>query len=212
MSAADPKPPPPPHRWRKRFLIPGIVLGVLLLLLAAAVVRGTWADSEPKDPAGPEDGVVCRLYRPPGGEWQVRCAVVLEQPLEEVWAAVTDYDHFGEIFPTLKSVDEVERRPDGSVRLTGEARSAIGTWPYDIVVTHARDPGRRVASWEGGSGRVRVLRGSWEVKLASRRRTLLVYASHVEIKGYPDWLVVNALLLRQPKVVRAVADWLGRKD
>jgi len=41
-------------------------------------------------------------------------------------------------------------------------------------------------------------------------QTLLFYTSHAEIKGYPDWVVVNALLSRQPKVMQAVADRLSK--
>src|SRR6266487_3963951 len=111
MSTTPPAASPPPgRRVRKRLLVPAVAAGLLLLLLGTAVVRGTWADKVPKDPAGPEEGVVCRLYRPADGPWQVRCAVVLEDPPERVWKVVTDYEHFADIFPTLESA-EVERRP-----------------------------------------------------------------------------------------------------
>src|SRR5262249_28832328 len=102
----------------------------------------------------------------------------------------------------------VERRSDGRYRLRGEAHSVLGTWPYEILVEHEEGAERRVASWEGGRGSVQVLRGSWTLTPAGAGRTLLVYASHVEVKRLPDWLVANALLLRQPKVIRAVADRL----
>src|SRR5262245_39708871 len=103
MSTTTPSPTPPHRRLRKRFLVPAILVGVLLLLLVVAIIRGSWADKVPKDPTGPEEGVICRLYQPPEGPWQVRCAMVLDASPERVWKVVTDYDHFEDIFPTLKS-------------------------------------------------------------------------------------------------------------
>src|SRR5262249_16930127 len=137
----------------------------------------------------------------------VRCAMVLNASPERVWKVVTDYDHFEDIFPTLESA-LAERQPGGNVRLKGEAHSSLGTWPYDILIEHEVKGDRRVAHWYGSSARVQSIRGGWTVTPTGEGRTLLVYASHVEIKGFPDWFVVNALLLRQPKVMQAVADRL----
>ena len=82
MSTTNPAPtsPPPtpaPRRWKKRLVIPLGVLGVLLILLAIAYVRGTWADSEPRDPKGTAEGILCRLYQPPQDTWQVHNDVTL---------------------------------------------------------------------------------------------------------------------------------------
>src|SRR5262245_48415515 len=128
-----PLPSPPARRWRKRVVIPCAIGLGLALFLGWAFVRGTWADNVPKDPATPADGVVCHLYQPPGGPKQVRCALVLDYPAEEVWKVVTDYERFGEIFPTLKSV-EATRRPDGRCRLKGVATSWAGDRSFDILI------------------------------------------------------------------------------
>src|SRR5206468_1737062 len=126
-----------------------------------------------------------------------------------VWKVVTDYEHFAEIFPTLKSCTP-EKQEGGDVRLTGEAHSLLGAYPFDIIVKHEILPTGFRSHWEGDSGSVQKLKGSWTVT-AMKHETLLLYTSHAEIKGYPDWVVVNALLLRQPKVIQAVADRLAKE-
>src|SRR5947207_12095171 len=130
MSTANPTPTPTPpapapRRWKKRFVIPLGVLAVLLILLAAAYVRGTWADTEPRDPKSPDEGILCRLYQPPQDTWQVRCSMILSHRPEQVWKVVTDYDHFADIFPTLKSC-KAEKKDNARWRLTGEAHSLLG--------------------------------------------------------------------------------------
>ena len=197
----------PPRRARKRYIIPLFLLSVLLVVMVVAVIRGSWADRQPRDPASSDEGVVCQLYQPPEGTWQVRCAMVLDYPWERARAVVTDYEHFADVFPTLESA-EPERLDGGKVRLKGVARSQLGNWPYDIVVSHEEQPGRWHSFWEGESGKVQKLKGSWTVTPFGKGQTLLVYTSHVEIESYPDWVVVNALLSRQPKVMQAVADRL----
>src|SRR5262245_17386922 len=90
---------PARRRLKKRWLIPGVILGALLVLLVWAFIRGTWADTTPRDPASPADGIITQLIKTPEGHKPVRCAVLLDHPLDEVWKAVTDYEHYGEIFP-----------------------------------------------------------------------------------------------------------------
>lgn len=212
MSAPAPRPGPPPRPrkpFRKRYAVLLTLLGLLLILFVFGYIRGTWADTEPRDPKSSDEGVICRLYQPPQGDWQVRCSMVLDYPPEKVWGVITDYDNFADIFPTLESCD-YERSKNGDAHLSGLARSAIGTWPFDILVKNDAQAGGYHSHWEGESGDVRKIAGSWTVTSAGEGKTLLVYTSHLEIKRYPNWVVVNALKSRQPKVMHAVADWLAK--
>jgi hypothetical protein len=209
-TTGSPPATPPRRHLRKRLLIPLALAVVLAVVLVAAVVRGTWADTTPKNPATAADGIVTQLYQAPDGHKQVRCAVILDYPAEEVWATVTDYDHYAAIFPTLESV-RAEPAADGGHHLTGTARSVLGNWPFDVVFRNDEDAGKKyVASWDGGSGAVRVLRGSWTVTPAGPGQTLLVFTSEAEVAGYPNWAVRNVLLSRQPRVVAAVGAQLPR--
>ena len=51
---------------------------------------------------------------------------------------------------------------------------------------------------------MRVNRGSWVLTPLDGNRTLLVYSLEVKIASYPDFLINNILLSRQPGVLRAV--------
>jgi hypothetical protein len=216
MSAPAPRPGPPPRPRKpfcKRYAIPLFLLSLLLILFIVFYIRGTWSDSEPRDPKSSSEGIICRLYQPPEGDWQVRCSMVLDDPPEKVWDVVTDYDHFTDIFPTLESCSAGPISGgirNWEVHLSGSARSAIGTWPFDIDVQNEVEPRGGHSHWEGESGDVKKIAGSWTVTPAGEGKTLLVYASHIDIKHYPKWVVVNALLWRQPKVMQAVADWLDK--
>jgi uncharacterized membrane protein len=210
MDTPPASPPTPPRkRLGKRTRVLLVILAVFALLLVGAYIRGTWADTTPRDPASPADGVVCHLYRTPDGHTPVRCAVLLDHPIDKVWKVITDYDRYGEIFPTLRSAPvKVTRGGAERVHLSGLASSVFGDWPFDIHITHEESPQNRIASWHDRGADVLVNRGSWKLTPKGEGRTLLVYSLEVEIKGYPNFLVRNILLGRQPGVVQAVIDRL----
>src|SRR5262249_13942520 len=100
MATAQPaKPTPPAGHLRKRVVVPLVLLAVLAVLVLVLVVRGTWADTVPKNPTSAAEGTISQLYQSPDGRKQVRCARVLDFPAPIVWQVVTDYNHFGDIFP-----------------------------------------------------------------------------------------------------------------
>ena len=72
-------------------------------------------------------------------------------------------------------------------------------------------PGLSNSHWVGESGDVQKVEGSWIVTSAGKDTTLLVYTSHIEIKRYPKWVVVNALKSRQPKVMLENLLRIGRR-
>ena len=88
-------------------------------------------------------------------------------------------------------------------------------YDYDLFVIGAGSGGVRAARVAAAHGaRVAIAEefrvGGTCVIRGCVPKKLLVYASHVEIRKYPDWVVVNAMLMRQPKVMKAVRDWLDR--
>lgn len=208
MASASPaQPAPVKRRLKKRVVIPLVIVGVLGAALLWAYVRGTWADSAARDPAGPDDGVVVQLLRTADGHTTVRCAAVVDRPAEKVWAVVTDYDHYGEIFPTLASAPvRVTPEAGGVVRLQGVAGSWLGDWPFDIRIAHEETAEKRVASWNGAGGDIVVNRGSFTVTPHGAGQALLVYSLEVELASYPNFIVRNVLLSRQPGVLRALVE------
>jgi hypothetical protein len=150
--------PDPRLRRRRRLLIvPGTLLGLVLLFLLAAFVRGTWADETPRDPATVSEGPLTQVVRGPDGGKEVRCAIRLPNAIEEVWAVVTDYDNFGDICECIQA-EKIHHEPDGTCRLEARARSGLpGTVPFAVDLRHERSLGRYVSSWDEAGGQPRPL-------------------------------------------------------
>lgn len=188
------------RRRRRLLLIPGTLLGLVLLLVLAALVRGTWADEAPRDPATVAEGARTQVVRGPGGK-EVRCAIRLPFAVEEVWAAVTDYDNFGDICECIRA-QKIRHEPDGTCRLEARARSGLpGTVPFAVDLRHERTLDRYVSSWDEPSGRVQVNRGRWELTPSGPQETLVALSLEVEVQGVPTFVLRNLSLGRLREVV-----------
>jgi ribosome-associated toxin RatA of RatAB toxin-antitoxin module len=185
-------------------VLPAVLLAALIGVGVFLFVRGTWADDQPRNPARPEDGPVAQVYQPPGEPKRVRCAMLLAQPPERVWRAVTDYENYAAFLPYLASI-QVERRP-GGCHMTGRARSLLGDhWPFAIDIREERSDKASTARWdEKGEGQVRLNRGGWEVIPAGTDQTLLVLSLETEVHNYPTFIIRNAYLHRLKAVLRQV--------
>lgn len=199
--------PAPRGRLKKRIFIPLVLLAIMSSIFAALWIRGTVADTSERNPGSPADGVVTQLLLAADGRKVVRCAVVLEDPVDTVWKAVTDYAQFEKTFPTVRGVkSSVEA--DGRHRLACDVSSILGSWPIDVRIRHEEAPGRYVASWDEPSGDVIVNRGSWTLLPVPGERTLVVYTLDVEVRPFPSFLVRAVLLSRQKTVVEALRNHL----
>jgi hypothetical protein len=179
-------------------------LAVLTIVAIGAIIRGTWADTNAKNPTSSAEGSLIQLYRTPDGRKVVRCARVLDYPAEAVWAVVTDYNHFGDIFPHERAV-RGERDPDGRYHVTGLAHAwPYGEWPFDVHVTHQEMPQSYVASWDDPGGDLTVNRGSWTVTRLGPDRTLLVFELEMEVRPFPVFFVRNVQLDRLKAMTEAV--------
>lgn len=209
MSAPAPAPgtvPPPPRR-RRRWPIAGLVLLAVIIGVAAwFVVRGTWGSAERRLPP-PGGDAVSYVYSPPGGGTHVRAAKYLPYDRDAVWAAVTDYEHYGDFLPYLRNVKT--ERNEGGWHMTGEAKSLTGGyWPFDIDMRENKSPDGWVVSWDKPGGEVRVNRGRWAVTGEPGKPTLLELDLETEVDGTPTFLIRNYYLHRLRKVVQAVEERL----
>jgi ribosome-associated toxin RatA of RatAB toxin-antitoxin module len=191
---------PRPWYLKKRYVIPLL----LSLALAAGFVHTMRAaltvDAADVDPGRPEDGVHTQLVTR-AGRAVVRASARTAAPPERVWAVVTGYERFGEVFPLLSDV-KVTREPDGRVLLSGEARTPVGRVPFATRVKHEEGDVRR-ASWDEPSGRLTVNRGHWAVS-AAPGGSKLEYEIDLEVSPFPAVAVRAALLKLVPGVVEAV--------
>jgi hypothetical protein len=210
VQAPKPAASKPPRRQRRRF-VPAVLLTLLVLLLAWGALRGTWADTVPRNPASSAEGVVAQLYQTADGRKQVRLAAMLDYPLEDVWAVVTDYEHFAEIFPFVQSA-QATPSPDGRFHdVKGVVSTWVGEWPFEARVRHDEYLNDCVALWDQPSGDLTVNRGSWTVLRYGAGKTLLIYTLELEVRPYPTVVVRNALLSGLKPVVGAVEKRLRAK-
>lgn len=203
MSEATTQPAKPRH-LRKRFLIPGILLTVIVLVIVGAVIRGTWADTVAQNPSQSSEGVLRQVFQDSEGHKSVRCALVIDAPVGKVWSVITDYDRFNEIFPYV-SKSHATQDADGRWHLQGENDARmLGKWPFEVRVKHEETKDKFVASWDEPSHDLLVNQGSWTLTPLDDRHTLLVYRLEVQTRQFPTFTIRNVLLTKLPELVQAV--------
>jgi hypothetical protein len=189
---------------RRRLFLPVGLLALVLLLGLGAFVRGTWADEHAREPARVEDGAICHVHRLPGGAKEVRCALRVPFPMDEVWLAITDYDHYGDICSYIQAGD-VRHDPDGRTWIEARARSGLpGTVPFAVELRHEQTIDEWTSSWDQPSGDVVVNRGRWVLRPTGPRETLIVLRLEVQMRFVPTFILRNISLHRLRRVVLAV--------
>jgi hypothetical protein len=185
---------------RGLLLVPGGLLALLVAVLVAAAVRGTWSDDGPRDPTTATSPVVQVLRTPEGGRL-VRCARRLAFPLDEVWSVVTDYENLGDVCTCVLG-DHIDHDPAGTCRLEARARSGLpGYVPFTVQMQHDRGLDCYAAWWDESGARVKVNRGRWELTPAGRHETVVALSLEVEVRGLPTFLLRNLSLRRLPDVL-----------
>jgi len=185
-------------------LIPIGLLAVLTAATLSAFVRGTRAETERRVPADIADEPVCYVYQNAAAEKEVRCAIRLAVPMDEVWAAITDYEHFGDICSCIHA-DQITHEPDGSCRLKARANSVPpGQLPFAVEMRHEQMLDQYVSSWDQPSGEVLVNRGQWMLTPVAPRETLLEVSLEIQVRHVPTFILRNLSLGRLRGVALSV--------
>src|SRR6266851_4931562 len=109
------------RRRGRRSIVPCAMLGMTLIVLGGAFVRGTVAHA-PSVPTSIDDGPVCQVVETREEGRHVRCSILLPFSLEEIWGAITDYENFGDICSCIQAAALVHE-PDGRCRIDAQAQS-----------------------------------------------------------------------------------------
>jgi uncharacterized protein YndB with AHSA1/START domain len=122
---------------------------------------------------------------------------VIEAPPERVFEALTDYAHWDEFMPFLKSSD-ARPQPDGSV-VSGHVMdlpTPMGERRYRVRFTQGVETSPAGKVWRiqwsyvPGSGNVAGHRGSWTLTALGPGRTLAVFQLYTDPGGLtPRWAV-----------------------
>src|SRR5436305_2059731 len=92
-------------RLKKRIVIPAILVVLFAALVIGAYVRGTWADTSPRNPQTPAEGAVVQLYQPAEGAMHVRGAILIDAPAARVWAVIRDYPSHPRFMPYVRTLE-----------------------------------------------------------------------------------------------------------
>jgi hypothetical protein len=189
---------PATHRPPKRIVIPAILLVAVTIFVVRAVVRGTWADTEPRNPESSADGVVRQLLLAPNGANKiVRLAIVVDRPIESVWTVLTDYDHLHEVMPHLAPMKASHEPGKEVIQLSGAVTSPIRDFPFDVGVVHEVHEHERLVTWNSKLDEtLQVHQGAWQLRELGPAKTLVVYMIDVDVHPFPRWLVRYVLLNR----------------
>ena len=90
---------------RKRVLIPAALFVCAVTLFTVFVLRGTLATTETPKPSTSSAGPLAHLWLTPEGRKVVRCAHVIDRPLDRVWSVITGYAKYPEVFPTITKAE-----------------------------------------------------------------------------------------------------------
>lgn len=198
----DPQAAAPPRRARPRLAwaaLAGFALAVGWLVVHGTLVRA------PVDPAGPEDGARVALVAGPQGGKRVRVAQVMALPLEQVWATLTDYAAYPQVFREMGPV-EARREgdlADGRVRFSGRALlPLLGELPYQVSIREQASGEERSLSWDEQQEGLDQNRGAWRLRALGPTETLVVLELEVEVSWCPAFLVRDVLQARLPAVLR----------
>jgi ribosome-associated toxin RatA of RatAB toxin-antitoxin module len=202
---------PQPNRVKKRVYIPLILLLLLVAVAIGFYVRGTWTDTEEKNPAGPEAGTLTQLLKKSDGNVVVRCAIIVDASPKDTWAVISDYDSHHKFLPYITKL-EATKKDDGKIQIDGVAASRVwGEWPFESLVMHEEKDaeGTYTAIWnEENIGEFKYNRGGWRLTPVDRsqKQTVLEFHIQVELKRHPDFMVRNVIMDRLHKILEAMRD------
>jgi hypothetical protein len=167
----------------------------MLAMLTWCVVVGLCPDIIRRNPATPAEGIVCQVYQPPGEPAQARGAVVVPFPLEEVWAVVTDYEHYGDVCSSIHGA-AVTYDPGGPTMLTGQGDTLLrGRMPFRVQMDYERRLDRWTVTWTGDGGKVDN-RGRWVLTPTERAESLVELEQDVCVDGIQPVFIRTFLMPR----------------
>jgi uncharacterized membrane protein len=190
---------------QRRVRLLGIAATVLALgVLAFSYRRGTKL-APPALPASAADGARCGLV----GEHRVRCVLIAPASVDQVWAQVTGYAHYPELFHSpLFRLELSSSQADAGERwrLRGSVAGWFYSWPFEVETTHLQTSELRTVSWEQLSGALKVDRGVWKLEPRSAHETRITYEIEVAVEGAPPFIVNDMLLDNLPAGLEHLAE------
>jgi hypothetical protein len=191
------------QRFRTRLAMPLTLFLAMALLTTGACLRGM-RTSRPRDPEPGDDGPLAQVCLSPHGTREVRSAIRLAHPLDEVWEVITDYGNYGDMGPFCQA-DAIHYDPRGTCDLKVRIDSGLATTlPCSVRMHHEQHLQEYIAWWDQPDGDVIVNRGRWVLRPLGPRETLLSVTLEVEVSGIPTFILRTISLHRLPRTLLGI--------
>ncbi len=119
--------------------------------------------------------------------------IVINAPIEKVYATITDYDKYPQFLTEAKSVKATRKTPD-SVEVEWKI-DVIKTITYTLLMKEEK-PNK--ISWTFVKGEVmKDNRGSWLLEKDGEERTRATYTADLTLGGFVPGAIVKALVEKQ---------------
>ncbi len=163
--------------------------------------------------ASPEENPAVRVFPLEGGSVEVFAVRAegrftgvtakgeVDAPAAVVWDLLADYDHAGEIMPTIKNSETIRR--EGRFAWT---RTMVGMGPLNVEMTTRMEEDREGLElrWEQEEGPFTVNRGVWSIRERGDKKCLLVYSAEMDHPLFPDWLREELITRSVPEMFQAI--------
>ncbi len=140
--------------------------------------------------------------------------ILANLPPDAIWKVITDYEHYNEFLPSVKSTKILKRFPDGRVRLLHIIKIVFVKLRYVCDLTPVKYPdGSRVLQWKlvkepGIKNDIRDTVGFWEViPVDNGKKTILTYTAFVDTGwAVPGWVQRFLTKTQLPKVLKGTIE------
>lgn len=188
-------------------LVRALIAIALLLSLGAAPTP----DEERRLAAGE---VLVRLVESPGGGPKEGVGMgVVDAPPARVFAALTDFAHYQEWVPFVRTSD-ARSQPDGAVvsAQSFHLPALVGDRAYKIRAVASASSGVWTTRWTyvPGSGNVVDTRGSWTVVAYGKGRALATCRLFTDPGRVPHWTMNHATLESLPWIFKGLRQQVMR--
>jgi ribosome-associated toxin RatA of RatAB toxin-antitoxin module len=137
------------------------------------------------------------------GGVEVRMESVVDAPLDDVHAVVSDFAAYPEWFPAMS---RMQLKPPREIEATFRFPWPLRTMRQRFAVARERSRDRAVVRWHHLDGDFARNEGAWRLRALDQRRTLVRYDAVVQFRRWvPGWLISRAQRRGAAQLMRSLA-------
>ncbi|GEM_PF-2008732 len=140
--------------------------------------------------------------------------ILANLPPDAIWNVITDYEHYSDFLPSVKSTKILKKFPDGRIWLLHIIKIIFVKLRYVCELTPVKYPdGSRLLQWKlvkakGIKNDIKDTTGFWEViPVENGKKTILTYTAFVDTGwAVPKWVQKFLTKTQLPKVLKGAVE------